>query len=241
MYFQYVNKDFGTCPLLQCHHQPCLPVGIRDDMGTDTVKIFCPKCQNVYQPPPIRSRSHSIDDVGCASVDGAAFGTTFPHLFLMTYHNLVPEPLPLDSAYVPRVFGFRVHQSARSRNNNDHDAASSVAVRSNRRLQAQMAGTAANDAAEGDTADINDTSARLPQEQDGQEDKTAASPANSATQSTQKNGKGSKGTGANKSKKGGKGKNEDTSASSKRKGRNNNSNGDVDGKVKRQKWSGSKT
>lgn len=46
-------------------------------------------------------------------MDGAAFGTTFPHLFLMTFNNLVPDPLPADSAYIPRVFGFRVHQSVR--------------------------------------------------------------------------------------------------------------------------------
>ena len=45
-------------------------------------------------------------------MDGAAFGTTFPHLFLMTFNNLVPDPLPGNSAYIPRVFGFRVHQSA---------------------------------------------------------------------------------------------------------------------------------
>lgn len=45
-------------------------------------------------------------------MDGAAFGTTFPHLFLMTFNNLVPDSLPPNSAYIPRVFGFRVHQSA---------------------------------------------------------------------------------------------------------------------------------
>jgi hypothetical protein len=78
-------------------------------MGVDTVKIFCPKCNQVYHPPPIRSRA------GTASgVDGASFGTTFPHLFLMTFANLVPDPLPAESSYIPRVFGFRVHKSARS-------------------------------------------------------------------------------------------------------------------------------
>ncbi len=53
---------------------------------------------------------HPSSNVG--NVDGAAFGTTFPHLFLMTFNNLVPDPLLPDSAYIPRVFGFRVHQSA---------------------------------------------------------------------------------------------------------------------------------
>lgn len=116
MYNKYAAKEFGTCPLAQCSGQPVLPVGLKDEMGADTVKIFCPKCQCVYHPPPIRSRSSSHHgSSGAAGVDGAAFGTTFPHLFLMTFSNLVPDPLPPNSAYVPRVFGFRVHMSARQR------------------------------------------------------------------------------------------------------------------------------
>jgi hypothetical protein len=84
-------------------------------MGADTVKIFCPKCQCVYHPPPVRSRSSHHGGAGATGVDGAAFGTTFPHLFLMTFSNLVPDPLPQNSSYVPRVFGFRVHCSTRQR------------------------------------------------------------------------------------------------------------------------------
>eukprot|EP00804_Cyclotella_cryptica_P027459 CCRYP_008869-RB/>CCRYP_008869-RB protein AED:0.04 eAED:0.04 QI:471/1/1/1/1/1/2/313/401 len=117
MYNKYAAKEFGTCPLIQCNGQPVLPTGLKDEIGIDTVKIFCPKCQCVYQPPPIRTRSSghhsSSGGGGGGAVDGAAFGTTFPHLFLMTFNNLVPDPLPADSAYIPRVFGFRVHQSVR--------------------------------------------------------------------------------------------------------------------------------
>jgi len=115
MYNKYASKEFGTCPLVQCAGQPVLPVGLKDEMGADTVKIFCPKCQCVYHPPPVRSRSSHHGGAGAAGVDGAAFGTTFPHLFLMTFSNLVPDPLPQDSAYIPRVFGFRVHISTRQR------------------------------------------------------------------------------------------------------------------------------
>lgn len=110
MYNKYAAKEFGTCPLVQCAGQPVLPVGLTDEVGADTVKVFCPKCQSIYHPPPSRSRGVS------GAVDGASFGTTFPHLFLMTFNNLVPDSLSSDSAYVPRVFGFRVHQSARQRN-----------------------------------------------------------------------------------------------------------------------------
>ncbi len=100
-------KDFGTCPLVQCGGQPVLPVGLKDDLGVDTVKIYCPKCSQVYHPPPIRSSRTG----NTSGVDGAAFGTTFPHLFLMTFHNLSPDPLPVQTTYVPRVFGFRVHKT----------------------------------------------------------------------------------------------------------------------------------
>lgn len=55
---------------------------------------------------------HDISSGGGGAVDGAAFGTTFPHLFLMTFNNLVPDPHPPDSIYIPRVFGFRVHRTA---------------------------------------------------------------------------------------------------------------------------------
>ena len=100
---------------MQCNSQPVLPVGLKDEIGSDTVKIFCPKCQCVYHPPVVRHRSHH-GGVANGGVDGAAFGTTFPHLFLMTFSNLVPDRLPANSAYVPRVFGFRVHSSAHERN-----------------------------------------------------------------------------------------------------------------------------
>ena len=68
-------------------------------------------------------------------MDGAAFGTTFPHLFLMTFSNLVPDRLPADSAYVPRVFGFRVHMSARQRKSS---SSSAVAGSSNSRTRGSI-------------------------------------------------------------------------------------------------------
>lgn len=115
MYNKYAAKEFGICPLIQCNGQPVLPVGLRDEIGIDTAKVFCPKCKNVYHTTPSRSsssRGSSNGGGGGSAVDGAAFGTTFPHLFLMTFNNLVPDPHPTDSMYVPRVFGFRVHRTA---------------------------------------------------------------------------------------------------------------------------------
>ena len=57
------------------------------------------------------------------NADGAYFGTTFPHLLLMTYPSL--RPPPATDTYVPRVFGFKLHPSALGREPAGAGAASS--------------------------------------------------------------------------------------------------------------------
>ncbi|KAL0711323.1 hypothetical protein Bca4012_018301 [Brassica carinata] len=94
---KYKNYDFGRCPRVFCCGQSCLPVGQSDIPRSSTVKIYCPKCEDVYYP---RSKYQG-------NIDGAYFGTTFPHLFLMAYGNLKPQK-PTQS-YVPKIFGFKVH------------------------------------------------------------------------------------------------------------------------------------
>ncbi|XP_057977751.1 casein kinase II subunit beta-1-like isoform X4 [Malania oleifera] len=94
---KYKNYDFGRCPRVYCCGQPCLPVGQSDIPRSSTVKIYCPKCEDIYYP---RSKSQDID--------GAYFGTTFPHLFLMTYGHM--KPPKASQGYVPRVFGYKIHK-----------------------------------------------------------------------------------------------------------------------------------
>ncbi|XP_008802520.2 casein kinase II subunit beta-1-like [Phoenix dactylifera] len=95
---KYKNYDFGRCPRVYCCGQPCLPVGQSDISRSSTVKIYCSKCEDIYYP---RSKYQG-------NVDGAYFGTTFPHLFLMTYGHLKPQKP--SQRYVPRVFGFKIHK-----------------------------------------------------------------------------------------------------------------------------------
>ncbi|XP_063943214.1 casein kinase II subunit beta-2 isoform X2 [Daucus carota subsp. sativus] len=95
---KYKNAEFGRCPRVYCCGQPCLPVGQSDIPRHCTVKIYCPKCEDIYTP---RSRFQD-------NLDGAYFGTTFPHLFLMTYGHLKPQKTL--QTYVPKVFGFKVHK-----------------------------------------------------------------------------------------------------------------------------------
>lgn len=156
MYNKYAAKEFGTCPLIQCLGQPVLPVGLKDEVGVDTVKVFCPKCQSVYHPPPSRSRGSS------GAVDGASFGTTFPHLFLMTFSNLVPDGLPPEAVYVPRVFGFRVHQSARQRGG--LGISTGQKVRSGRSINANNAAFGAKASVVSSTNAVNVTTTTTPQD-----------------------------------------------------------------------------
>ncbi|CAA0820678.1 Casein kinase II subunit beta [Striga hermonthica] len=95
---KYKNYDFGRCPRVYCCGQPCLPVGQSDIPRSSTVKIYCPKCEDIYYP---RSKYQG-------NIDGAYFGTTFPHLFLMTYGHLKTQKH--THSYVPRVFGFKLHK-----------------------------------------------------------------------------------------------------------------------------------
>jgi casein kinase II subunit beta len=44
------NVDFGRCPRMYCSGQPCLPMGQSDISRTSTVKIYCPKCEDIYYP-----------------------------------------------------------------------------------------------------------------------------------------------------------------------------------------------
>ena len=100
MYRKYQNYDFGRCHRVHCHGQPMLPVGQSDLPNVTTVNLFCPKCKDIYFP----------QKAGEGNIDGAYFGTSFPHVFLMRYPSEVPDPP--QSSYEPRVYGFRLHKSS---------------------------------------------------------------------------------------------------------------------------------
>lgn len=100
MYEKYQNVDFGRCPRSLCQGQAVLPIGLSDITREFSVEVFCPRCHETYHP---RSSKH-------ANLDGAYFGTTFAHLFLLTHPELV-ELKPAEK-YVPRIFGFRINESS---------------------------------------------------------------------------------------------------------------------------------
>eukprot|EP00455_Lapot_gusevi_P033663 TRINITY_DN3687_c0_g4_i2.p1 TRINITY_DN3687_c0_g4~~TRINITY_DN3687_c0_g4_i2.p1 ORF type:complete len:267 (-),score=53.99 TRINITY_DN3687_c0_g4_i2:508-1269(-) len=102
MYDKYRNGDFGRCPRVHCYSANLLPVGLFDIPNKDSVKLFCPNCEEIYNP---KSSRHE-------HIDGAFFGTTFAHLFFMVFPELKPEKPAKPEAYVPRVFGFKIHRTS---------------------------------------------------------------------------------------------------------------------------------
>ncbi|XP_003369048.1 casein kinase II subunit beta [Trichinella spiralis] len=100
---KWTNGDFGRCPRFFCTGQPLLPTGeIRlSDVPTESVvKLYCPKCMDLYNP---KSSKHQ-------SIDGAYFGTSFPHMVFMVHPELRPDPPA--SSYVARLHGFQIHAKA---------------------------------------------------------------------------------------------------------------------------------
>jgi casein kinase II subunit beta len=77
---KYKRADFGRCPRVLCQQQPLLPVGLTDIPYEKSVKLYCGRCEDLYSP---KSSRHG-------SIDGAYFGTTFPHLLFLVYPTLIP-------------------------------------------------------------------------------------------------------------------------------------------------------
>ena len=66
---------YGKCPRTACKGQHVIPMGLSIELGVDTVKLWCPKCHDIYN---------------CDSkLDGAFFGPDLPVMF----HKLNDIPL----------------------------------------------------------------------------------------------------------------------------------------------------
>lgn len=97
---KYKRADFGRCPRVMCEQHPLLPMGQHDIPNSSTVRLYCAKCEDIYNP---KSSRH-------ASIDGAYFGTSFPNIFFQVYPTLVPEKS--IRRHEPKIYGFKVHAVA---------------------------------------------------------------------------------------------------------------------------------
>ncbi|KAI8918684.1 casein kinase II, regulatory subunit [Powellomyces hirtus] len=80
---KYLEGVFGTCPRVYCGALGALsllPMGPSDVPGEDTIKMVCGRCGDLYFPKEAKYQS----------IDGAFFGTTFPHFLWLTYPDSLP-------------------------------------------------------------------------------------------------------------------------------------------------------
>ena len=107
-----IATHFGVCRRVDCESHALLPVGLSDRLRQGTVKLFCPRCQELYIPSQKRH----------AGLDGAYWGSTFAHFLLLTLREETKKPswvkrnnMKKDSIhYIPRIFGFKVFSEVTS-------------------------------------------------------------------------------------------------------------------------------
>ena len=91
----FSKNIFGAYPRILCDRQSVLPIGMSENLCIARVKVFCPKCKEVYIP-----RMRFVD------IDGAYFGCSFPHIFLQTFPDCIPKEKP--NMYIPKIYGFTI-------------------------------------------------------------------------------------------------------------------------------------
>src|SRR4051812_20449138 len=97
---KYKKSDFGKCPRVMCDGHALLPVGQSDIPNQSTVKLYCPKCEDIYTPKPPPP----------APTAGPYLAPSSPSFLF----RVSPPPTPEKSArrYEPRIYGFKVHAAA---------------------------------------------------------------------------------------------------------------------------------
>ena len=85
--------------MVNCNDAKLLPIGRSDLPHQSNVKLFCPACCELFHI----DRHHAAAN----KLDGAYFGTTFPHLLIMQFKEQFAHLR--RGTYVPRIFGFKVH------------------------------------------------------------------------------------------------------------------------------------
>lgn len=96
------NNVFGSCPEPEFAESSVLPVGLSDHLRQGPPVGYCLASGEIY-------KMGAWGDF----LDGAYFGTSFPHLLLMqdpAIHGPRGWPVP-NSTYKPRIFGFKVRRA----------------------------------------------------------------------------------------------------------------------------------
>lgn len=106
---KFERSEFGICPRYYCDGMHLIPVGATDIPGQETVRLYCPCCNDIYLPLSLRY----------LNIDGAYFGTTFPGLLVKMFPEIENQcKLRINKVnqdnFGLRLFGFRIHESSAS-------------------------------------------------------------------------------------------------------------------------------
>jgi len=108
---KYCEADFHVCPRTLCRKTKCLPYGPSDDVGQSSLRIFCPKCRDIYAFP----------EKNPYVMDGAFFGPSWVHVFVQKFPEIFPQ-FPTAS-YTPLIFGFKICDAKNLPPSEDEDLA----------------------------------------------------------------------------------------------------------------------
>jgi casein kinase II subunit beta len=74
------NAVYGLCPRVACHQSKLIPVGSTIELDEDVVKLWCPKCHDIYESG--------------SDLDAAFFGPDLP----VMYHKMLGMRLKFQVA-----------------------------------------------------------------------------------------------------------------------------------------------
>jgi hypothetical protein len=114
---KFWQGEFGCCPRVLCKRQYVLPIATTEELNSSRVKIFWPRCQDIYVP-----RGGTVD------LDGAYFGCYFPQSFMQYFPELF-ENNSGPEKYWPRLYGFRLLGKKGSNYELEHDSKGDVTNR----------------------------------------------------------------------------------------------------------------
>ncbi len=102
---KYEYKKFGTCQRYFCQGMHLLPTGLYDQPGLETVRLYCPCCNDIYLPTSSRY----------LNLDGAIFGKSFSSLFLNMFSEIEKQCAATRwKHYDLKIFGFKINEQSKS-------------------------------------------------------------------------------------------------------------------------------
>lgn len=106
---KFERNEFGSCPRYYCDSMHLIPVGPTDISGQETVRLYCPCCNDTYVPQSLRF----------LNIDGAFFGTTFPGLLVQMFPEIENQcrirlKKYKNEEFGLRLFGFRISEKSSS-------------------------------------------------------------------------------------------------------------------------------